>query len=184
MLYSLGPIATDKPFVEPTKDLVEKWAKEWLNTYNTNDYNVYLIGGTLEMLYGERNYESKDVDILLMNEITKPQELFDLMVGAVKLGFKYKLKIDIFHSDIIFTGEQFKPHHQTRFYDTWCTANSRGEVKRRRVDEKFVTKRYNCGLITSYITELKGSFLKHYVRTNNGIYTRNSLDLKKLVFQN
>ena len=152
MLYSLGHIATDKPFVEPTKDLVEKWGKEWLEKYNTDDYNVYLIGGTLEMLYGERNYESKDVDIFLMNEITKPQELFDLMVGAVKLGFKYKLKIDIFHGDIIYTGEQFKPYHQTRFYDKSYMSNSRGEIRINRVDEKFVIKRYDCGLITSYVT--------------------------------
>lgn len=184
MLYSLGPIATDKPFVEPTKELVEKWGKEWLEKYNTDDYKVYLVGGTLEMLYGERNYESKDVDIFLMNEIVNPQELYDLMVGAVKLGFRYRLKIDIFHGDTIYTGEQFKPYHQTRFYDTWCTTNNIGEVKRKRADKKFIIKRYDCGLVTSYVTEPKGSFLKHYVRANNGTYTRNYLDFKKLVFQN
>ena len=184
MLYSLGPIATDKPFVEPTKELVEKWAKEWLSNYNTSDYSVYLIGGTLEMLYGERNYESKDVDIFLTNEIKKPQELYDLMIGAVKLGFKYRLKIDIFHGDVIFTGEEFKPYHQTRFYETGFSAKVSGEVRKRTVDEKFVVKRYDCGLITSYVTEPKHSFHKHYLRSNSGIYTKNYLDLKELVFQN
>jgi hypothetical protein len=182
MLYSLGHITTDKPFVEPTKELVEKWGKEWLEKYNTDDYNVYLIGGTLEMLYGERNYESKDVDIFLMNEIIKPQELFDLMVGAVKLGFKYNLKIDIFHGDTIYTGEQFKPYYLTKFYDKWCVTNSIGEVIKGGVEEKFVVKRYDCGLITCYITEPKQSFIKHYIRSNNGTYTKNYLNLKELIF--
>ncbi len=50
------------------------------------------------------------------------------------------------------------------------------------VEEKFVVKRYDCGLITCYITEPKQSFIKHYIRSNNGTYTKNYLNLKDLIF--
>ena len=182
--YSFGKIGTDKPFRTPTTELVEKWSKEWLTLHPLENYRVLLIGGTLEMLYGEGNYQSKDVDIFIMNDILEPEVLYNAMVDAVKLGIKYRLKIDIFHGDNLYTGEEFKPYHQTRFYEYGYSTTARGDIVKRYVDKRYIIKKYDCGLITSYVDVPKHSFHKHYERSNSGIYTKNSLDLKELAFKN
>ena len=178
--YGFGEITTDKPFITPTRHLIELWSKEWLKSHFLHDYRVLLIGGTLEMLYGDGNYQSKDVDIFIMNDILEPEILYNAMVDAVKLGIKYRLKIDIFHGDNLYNGEEFKPHHQTRFYEYIYYINNRGDIVKKNLNKKYIIKKYECGLITSYITKPKDSFYKHYERTNSGIYTKNFLDLKKL----
>ncbi|MGY8867328.1 MAG: hypothetical protein ACKVJK_17155 [Methylophagaceae bacterium] len=180
-LHSLGGYEHHKPFSSPTLELLLKWSKEWLGTYNTSDYKVILTGGTAEKLFGKGLNETLDIDIVLMNEIKDPQELFNMLEGAIKIGYKHNLLVDIFHATELFQVDKFKPYIQTKCYSTLTTLNSRGRKIVTDLGSHQIIKRYDCGLVSFNRDVPRKTYKKMMDRINEGIYERLQLDLKETV---
>jgi len=180
-LYSLGTYEHYKPFSLPTLELLLKWAKEWLDTYNTSDYKVVLVGGTAEKLFGKGLNKTLDIDIILMNEIKDPQVLFNMLEGAIKIGYKHNVLVDIFHATELSKNDKFRPYIQTRCYSTLTKLDSRGSKKIIDLGSHQIIKRYDCGLVSFHRDVPTRSYMKTLDRVSQGIYQNLKIDLKETI---
>ena len=176
--YALGGLSTDKPFIDPTMELLQKWYQEWSSKYDLSNYEVILSGSSAEYFFGPGILVPKDVDIILMNDIKDPKQLYDMMYGGVSIGYKHRLLVDIFHATDLHDPDIFIPYEQTRFYRTVTSLGNRGQRVVKDLGSKKIIKEYDCGLVTYNRNEETNSYKKRKLRTQNKIYEGVWVNLK------
>ena len=170
---------TTQKYVRPTKPTFLKWAKEWVETY-AMEYKVTFFGCAAEIFYGECTLDTWDIDIMLEGEIKDYKYLNLLLTEAVKLGNKYRLKIDIFHVNKPYTSTKWEPYEQIRFYKDMVTIE---DGKIHKID---YTKIADIEELPHTLYKYKrknkgGSYEKFKKRLKHGYYSDIRLNLKELI---
>lgn len=168
-------------FKSPTIKLLNIWAKEWLGEYNTLDYKTMLVGGTAEKLFGTSTNNTTDIDIILLNDIKDPEHLYNIQMGAIEIGFKHKLLIDIFHSTSLYNPNSYVPTVQTRCYSEIRYTNLNVETVNKLYKDEHIIKKYQCGLTSVSKNTPTKSYKKFLKYIQKGIYQNLKIDLKESV---
>lgn len=176
--FALGGLSTDKPFVAPTLNLLKEWYLEWSSKYDTSDYDVILTGSAAEYFFGPGTLKPNDTDIVLMNDIKDPEELYDIMYGGASIGLKHRLLIDIFHTTALYDSDTFTPYKQTRFYKTITYTGNRGQKVVRDLGSDQIIKEYKCGLVTYDRNKGGHSYEKKKERSQIKAYENLRINLK------
>ena len=178
--YSYGGLSTDKPFLKPTLDLLKTWYLEWIESCDTSDYKVWLVGSAAESFFGDYPIQPNDIDIAVMNDIKDPQHLYNIMYKATELGIKHRIPIDIFHVNNLHKKFDYEPCIQTRCYRTVTTLGYRGERKVIDLGYKDIIKEYECGLVSFERKVPRDSFYKRKQRVESTLYKHIYIDLVNL----
>jgi|TARA_R110000803_G_scaffold48082_1_gene99931 hypothetical protein len=175
-----GNVVTTQEYIRPTKNVFLQWATEWLETYKVN-YKVTFFGCSAEIFYGKCTLDTWDIDIMLEGEIEDYKYLNLLLTEAVKIGNKYRLKIDIFHVNKPYTSTEWEPYEQIRFYKDVFTISNR---KVHTIDHtKFADIEELPHTLYKYKRKKKGggSYEKFKKRLKHGYYSDIRLNLKELI---
>lgn len=84
---------------KPTVELFNKWLDDWSKTLHLDKYSAHLGGAFCENYFFNKTIDTDDVDVLLE---LKPEanldyhELKNILEQGLALGYKHKLKIDIY----------------------------------------------------------------------------------------
>ena len=168
-------------FKSPTINLLNIWAKEWLGKYSILDYKVMLVGGTAEKLFGTSTNNTTDIDIVLLNDIKDPEHLYNIQMGAIELGFKHNVLIDIFHSTSLHNINNYIPTVQTRCYTEIRSTNLNVETVTKLYRDEHIIKRYQCGLTSASRNTPTRSYKKNLKYFQKGIYQNLKIDLKETI---
>ena len=180
--YRLGNVVTTHQWNRPTKKVFLQWAKEWLENYQV-DYKVTFFGCCAEKFYGDCELDTWDIDIMLEGEIKDYEYLNLLLTEGTKLGYKYGLKIDIFHVNKPYDSKSWQPYEQIRFYKDmhFIKENTNNKFDFTTVAD-IEELPYN---LYKYKRKRKsGSYEKFKKRLKHGFYKDIRLDLKELINEN
>lgn len=108
--YKKGEIVHTKPWNRPTREVFDQWLNEWSSLEGVDNYDVYLTGAFCQNYFLNKNLETWDIDLFLINNfkiIKDYKVLKNLLTKAVTIGFKYDILIDIYWRNKIPTTERF-----------------------------------------------------------------------------
>ena len=98
MKIKYGDIETDVIWKVPTKEIFESWKRDFFKLEDVELFDVYLVGGFLEKLYGKTKY-TEDVDIILTG-CDDRKKIENLIYEGTKLGLeKYQIFFDVLWFD-------------------------------------------------------------------------------------
>lgn len=176
--YQVGDLSTDKLWNRPTLAAIEKWSKQWLNSYDLSPYTVTFFGCAAEQLFGHTTLKTWDVDIMLQGEVEDYFKLKEALTGATVIGWANGLSIDIFHIDFPFTSTTWQPYNQIRFYKSIYKKVGRIEFYHDLSYDSLETLPHS--LYKLHKSSKSNSYIKFKSRLENGEYEDIRLDLKSL----
>lgn len=91
--YQCGRVKTNAPWFPPDPLLLNAWREEFFLLPGVNHYTYWLCGAAME------SWPTMDTDILVTGNISNYQELENILVSAMHIGFKYRQFIDIAWND-------------------------------------------------------------------------------------
>ena len=98
MKIKYGDIETDVIWKVPTKEIFESWKRDFFKLEDVELFDVYLVGGFLEKLYGKTKY-TEDVDIILTG-CDNRKKIENLIYEGTKFGLeKYQIFFDVLWFD-------------------------------------------------------------------------------------
>ena len=116
MFYcKIGDISTTVAWLPPNKEGLKRWYKDWLKIPGTKNLDLYLVGNTAEILFGNSKDVTWDVDMVMIGKTENLNILKNILKQSVLLGWKHYMMIDITYNNRMFTWDPHTPITQTRY---------------------------------------------------------------------
>jgi len=88
MLYTRGPVTTDRMWNKPTKAAICAWADDMSTAIDRSGYTAHIVGRSLTDIAA-----TQDVDIVFTGML-KPDTLEQILITSLVAGFRHKILID------------------------------------------------------------------------------------------
>ena len=99
MLYTRGPVTTDRMWNKPTKAAITAWAEDMSTVIDRSGYTAHIVGRSLTDID-----QTQDVDIVYTGMLD-PNRLEQLLITSLVVGFRHRILVDARWQNVLPTAE-------------------------------------------------------------------------------
>jgi hypothetical protein len=95
MFHRRGEIFSHSEFLNPTPEVFCLWLDDFIRENPEFNYDLYLVGAFCDNLFGNGEYDTKDVDIVFTGHIKNRSLLKKYLDSAFEIGIRHGILIDV-----------------------------------------------------------------------------------------